>query len=171
MQMKHKKILLVLALVLAFVLAGCGAEESPYSVNDSQGYTVSVKYDANGGIFTTNTSVMVDSYDITQVPQAGGVASIALLPYVLLTEDLSAISVTPLAVILLLVAGIVHTGFTYWLYFGSMEHLPSHTVALLSYIDPILAIILSVLLLREPMTLASAIGAVLILGAAYVSEK
>ena len=80
MQMKHKKILLVLALVLAFVLAGCGAEESPYSVNDSQGYTVSVKYDANGGIFTTNTSVMVDSYDITQVPQAGGVASIALLP-------------------------------------------------------------------------------------------
>ena len=98
-------------------------------------------------------------------------ASVALLPYVLLTENLGAISLSPLAAVLLLVAGIVHTGFAYWLYFGSMNDLPSHTVALLSYIDPILAIVLSVLLLHEPMTITAAIGAVLILGAAYVSEK
>lgn len=111
----------------------------------------------------------VPAWDKTVLQLA--MASIALLPYVLLTENFSVISLTPLAVILLLVAGVIHTGLTYWLYFGSMEHLPSHTVALLSYIDPILAIIMSVLLLREPMTLASGIGAVLILGAAYVSEK
>ena len=89
----------------------------------------------------------------------------------LVTEDLSAISLTPVAVLLLLVAGIIHTGFAYWLYFGSMNDLPSHTVALLSYMDPILAILLSVVLLREPMSLSAAIGAVLILGAAYISEK
>lgn len=78
--MKHKKILMALLLLLAAcVLAGCGAEESPYAVNDSQGYTLSVKYDANGGIFTTNTSVMVDSYNLSQVPQSGGKASVALL--------------------------------------------------------------------------------------------
>ena len=76
--MKRKWILTAL-LVLALVLSACGAEESPYAVNDSQGYTLSVKYDANGGIFTTNTSVMVDSYDLSQVPQDGGKASIALL--------------------------------------------------------------------------------------------
>lgn len=111
----------------------------------------------------------VPSYDKTIFQL--GLASIALFPYVLLTENWSAVSLTPTALILLLVAGIIHTGIAYWLYFGSMDHLPSHTVALLSYIDPILAIFLSVLLLREPMTLSSGIGAVMILGAAYISEK
>lgn len=111
----------------------------------------------------------IPSYDKTILQLA--TASAALLPYVLVTEDLSAISLTPVAVLLLLVAGIIHTGFAYWLYFGSMNDLPSHTVALLSYMDPILAILLSVILLREPMSLSAAIGAVLILGAAYISEK
>ena len=111
----------------------------------------------------------IPSYDKTILQLA--TASAALLPYVLLTEDLSVISLTPVAVLLLLVAGIIHTGFAYWLYFGSMNDLPSHTVALLSYMDPILAILLSVVLLREPMSLSAAIGAVLILGAAYISEK
>ncbi len=98
-------------------------------------------------------------------------ASIALLPYVLLTENISAISVTPLAAMLLLIVGILHTGIAYWLYFGAMGNLPSHTIALMSYIDPVLAILLSVIVLREPMTLTAGIGAVLILTAAYFSEK
>lgn len=111
----------------------------------------------------------IPAYDKTILQLA--TASAALLPYVLLTEDLSVISLSPVAMLLLLVAGIIHTGFAYWLYFGSMNDLPSHTVALLSYMDPILAILLSVVLLREPMSLSAAIGAVLILGAAYISEK
>lgn len=98
-------------------------------------------------------------------------ASLALFPYVLLTENLCAVAVTPLSVCLLLVAGIVHTGIAYWLYFGSMGNLNAQTVALLSYLDPILAIVLSMVLLQEPMTVLAAIGAVLILGAAYISEK
>ena len=57
------------------------------------------------------------------------------------------------------------------LYFGSLNHPPSHTVALLSYIDPILAIFLSVVLLWEPMTPTSFAGAVMILTAACLSEK
>ena len=111
----------------------------------------------------------VPSYDKTIFQL--GLASIALLPYVLLTENWSAVSLTPTALILLLIAGIIHTGIAYWLYFGSMDNLPSHTVALLSYIDPILAIFLSVLLLREPMSLSAGIGAVMILSATYISEK
>ena len=111
----------------------------------------------------------VPSYDKTIFQL--GLASIALLPYVLLTENWSAVSLTPTALILLLIAGIIHTGIAYWLYFGSMDNLPSHTVALLSYIDPILAIFLSVLLLHEPMSLSAGIGAVMILGATYISEK
>lgn len=111
----------------------------------------------------------VPSYDKTIFQLS--LASIALLPYVLLTENWSSIALTPVALALLLVAGILHTGIAYWMYFGSMDCLPSHTVALLSYIDPILAIFLSVLLLKEPMSVSAGIGAVMILGAAYISEK
>lgn len=98
-------------------------------------------------------------------------ASAALLPYVLVTEDITQISMTGFGIFMLLTMGILHTGLAYLLYFGSMGSLRAHTVALLSYIDPVLAIILSALLLREPLTLLGAVGAVLILGAAYISEK
>ncbi len=98
-------------------------------------------------------------------------ASAALLPYVLFTENWSQITVTGLSVVLLLIAGVVHTGLAYWLYFGSMGALKAQTIALLSYIDPILAIVLSMVVLKEPMSILSGIGAVLILGAAYISEK
>ena len=111
----------------------------------------------------------IPSYDKTIIQLF--VASMALVPYVLLTEDVSSVAFTPLSVCLLLVAGIIHTGFAYQLYFGSMDHLKAHTVALFSYIDPVLAIVLSMLVLREPMSILSGIGAVMILGAAYVCEK
>ena len=111
----------------------------------------------------------IGPYDKTILQLAA--ASVALLPYVLLTEDWSAVMVTPLSGVLLLTAGVIHTGLAYWLYFGSMTGLNAQTVALFSYIDPILAIVLSMLLLKEPMSISSAIGAVMILVAAYVSEK
>lgn len=111
----------------------------------------------------------IGAYDKTISQLA--VASIVLLPYVLLTEDVTAYSYTALPLLLLGLAGIVHTGIAYWLYFGSMGNLKAQTVALYSYIDPILAIVLSMLVLKEPMTAAAGIGAVMILGAAFVSEQ
>ncbi len=76
-----KKALVTLCLLLAVLaLVGCAAEQTPYEINDTQNYTVSVKYDANGGFFTTNTFVMVDSYDISALPVDGdGNAQLALI--------------------------------------------------------------------------------------------
>ncbi len=69
-----------LALAIATFFAGCTAEPTPYETNNDKGYTVSVKYDANGGIFTTNTSVIVDSFNASTAPQgADGKTAIALL--------------------------------------------------------------------------------------------
>ena len=59
-------VLTLLALGILFIATGCGDVEDPYQTNDEAGYTVSVKYDANGGTFTTNTSVIVDSYNISE---------------------------------------------------------------------------------------------------------
>ena len=56
------------------------------------------------------------------------------------------------------------------MYFGSIEYVNVQTTAILSYIDPVTALLLSVLVLNENMTLKSFIGAVLIIGAALLSE-
>ena len=82
----------------------------------------------------------------------------------------AAVVLTPLIVFMLIIVGVVHTGIAYALYFGSMNGLKAQTVALFSYIDPIVAIILSAMFLKEPMTIYSAIGAVLVLGATMISE-
>lgn len=81
MKLKRKAILLALLVLTALVLVtGCAKNEDPYLTNDEEGYNVSIKFDANGGFFTTNTSVIVDSYNLEALPKdAEGNAQIALL--------------------------------------------------------------------------------------------
>lgn len=110
----------------------------------------------------------VPAYDRTIV-QLGSSAAV-LLPYVLLVEEVSIEAFTPGVIALLLVVGIVHTGIAYALYFGSLMQLKAQTAAILSYIDPVVAVLLSALVLREHMSLLSSLGAVLVLGAAVISE-
>jgi drug/metabolite transporter (DMT)-like permease len=110
----------------------------------------------------------IRSYDITIVEL--GISAIVLLPYNLLTVDFTAISIDGKGILMLAILCIVHTGIAYWLYFGSLPHLPAQTSALLSYIDPVVAILLSALLLHEPMDALCAIGAVLVLGSTVLSE-
>ena len=98
-----------------------------------------------------------------------GLAAALLLPYTLLTGEFS-MSMDASSAVMMLLVGVVHTGFAYCLYFGSISGLRAQTVALLSYIDPVVAIVLSALLLGERMTIAGAAGAVLVLGATLVSE-
>ncbi len=97
-------------------------------------------------------------------------AAVVLIPYVIFAEKSSFAGSTPFVIFMLLVVGIVHTGLSYALYFGSMSSLPTQTVAIFSYIDPVVAVILSALLLKEEMTVAGIVGAGLILGAAIWGE-
>lgn len=99
-----------------------------------------------------------------------GFAGAVILPYTLLTENLAEIKLDATAGILLAIVAIVHTGISYALYFGSLKDLNTQTVAILSYIDPIVAIVLSAVILKEPLTVYSIIGAVLILGSTLISE-
>lgn len=110
----------------------------------------------------------VNAFDRTIVQLAA--SSVALLPYVLLAESLAGIQLHITGMALVLTAGIVHTGVAYALYFGALKDIPAQTAALLSYIDPVGAVLLSALLLREDMSAPAIIGAVLVLGAAAVSE-
>ena len=110
----------------------------------------------------------VDTYRKTTVQLLS--AGLAMVPYLLLTGGFSTEGFSVSATVLLLVVGVVHTGIAYALYFGSMDGLRVQTVAILSYIDPVSALLFSAFLLREPLSPLNILGAVMIIGSAMVSE-
>lgn len=91
-------------------------------------------------------------------------AMVVLIPYVAVTSGVNLKALDGLGWGCLLIVGLVHTGVTYCLYFSSLKELPGQKAAILSYIDPLVAVIVSVGLLGETMTLWQGIGGVLILG-------
>ena len=120
-------------------------------------------------IVINKTVTGVDPFEKTIIQLAS--AAVVLIPYILLTEDMVAIHPDGMTVILVLIVGVIHTGFVYYLYFGSMERLNAQAVAILSYIDPVVAVLASWIFLKEPLTLMVIIGAVLIIGSAILSER
>ena len=110
----------------------------------------------------------IDAYRKTMVQLLS--AGIVMIPYLLVTNGLGSAEFTPTAAILLLVVGIVHTGIAYVLYFGSIDRLNVQSIAILSYIDPVSALLFSAFLLREPLSALNIVGAVMIIGSAVVSE-
>lgn len=111
----------------------------------------------------------IEGTDVTLTQLA--ISAVVLLPYVLAVEKIGTVSFTPISIIMLLVIGVLHTGIAYALYYSSIGNLEAQTIALYSYIDPVVSVILSVLILREEMSLVKLAGAVMILGAAMMSEK
>ncbi len=99
------------------------------------------------------------------------VSAIILLPYVLIKDNMNFSGMDLKSVILVLVLGIIHTGIAYFLYFTSMKELKGQTIAALSYIDPISAVIFSTIFLGEGMNTLQIIGGILILSSTYISEK
>ena len=93
-----------------------------------------------------------------------------LLPYVLCTSGVTLHRLDALGWGMLLVVGGVHTCLAYCLYFPSLKALPGQETAILSYIDPLLACVLSVTLLGESMTPVQLIGGALILGFTLINE-
>lgn len=91
-------------------------------------------------------------------------AIIVLVPYVLLTDGVNLQSLNGKGWAFLLVIGLVHTGITYCLYFSSLKELPGQKAAILSYIDPLVAVLISVVVLNEKMTVMQIVGGLLILG-------
>ncbi len=111
--------------------------------------------------------VVADAYEKSIIQLA---AAIILVPYLLMTEDASQIALSGTAVGMVLLVGIAHTGIAYALYFGSMRHLKAQSIAVMSYIDPVFALLLSAALLHERLTVLGMAGAALIIGSAIVSE-
>ena len=91
-------------------------------------------------------------------------AIVTLLPYVACTGGVNLGGLGQTGWICLLVVGLLHTGVTYCLYFSSLKELPGQEAAILSYIDPLVAIVIGVAVLGEPLSWQQLLGGAMILG-------
>lgn len=98
-------------------------------------------------------------------------AIVTLLPYVACTGGFHLSSLGSKGWVNLLIVGLIHTGITYCLYFSSLKELPGQEAAILSYVDPLMAVVISVAILGENISLPQIIGGILILGFAIWNEK
>lgn len=167
-----RKILCVAAALLGMVFVSGVLQTGIPAPSEARG----ILYGLGAAVFYAVVILMnqgiknISAYDKTMLQLGTGAA--VLLPYVLLTESVGEITAAMTAPVLafLLIVALVHTGVAYVLYFSSMGQLKAQTIAIFSYIDPIIAIVLSALLLKENIGIFGIIGAILVLGATFTSE-
>ena len=109
----------------------------------------------------------ISPYDTTVVQLL--TAGIILLPYTIFAESNNMSALDGVDILIILLTCLLHTAVAYLLFFSAVRDLPAETVAIFGYLDPIVAVICS-LILREPMTIATGIGGVLIVASLILSE-
>lgn len=97
-------------------------------------------------------------------------SSITIFPYALIHNHGMTLNIDLRSVVIVLILGVIHTGFAYCLYFSGMAHLPVQTIAIFGYLEPVVSVLCSVFILNEDLTLIGWIGAFLILFSAVMSE-
>ena len=99
------------------------------------------------------------------------ISAIAILvPYVAFTGGCTLGGMNGAGWACLLVVGLVHTGVSYCLYFSALRDIPGQEAAILSYVDPLVAVVISVFFLGEAITATQLIGGALILGFTLLNE-
>lgn len=144
-------------------------------VGDSGNHVIGIMYGLLAAMFYASVILMnkfiknQSDFDTTVAQLT--VAAIVLLPYVLVKEDMSVSALDIESVIFILILGIFHTGVAYLLYFSAIKELKGQRIAILSYIDPISAVIFAAIFLAEGMTLFHIAGGILILGSTMLNER
>lgn len=98
-------------------------------------------------------------------------AILVLIPYVACTGGFHLAGMPALGWGCLLEVGLFHTGVTYCMYFSALKELSGQEASILSYIDPLVAVVISVLVLHEPITASQLAGGILILGFTLWNES
>ncbi|MBQ6622402.1 MAG: DMT family transporter [Mogibacterium sp.] len=168
-KLSGKRICCILIAFAGMILVS-GALQTGFDLSQMKGVLLAVAGAAlYAGVVLINKKLRdIDAIDATVIQLL--VAGTAALPYTLMTEDLGSLEFRVTGVLLLLLLGAFHTGFCYIIYFDAIGKLKAQTVAILSYIDPVEAVLLSALVLHEKLTWMTVAGAVMILGATLISE-
>ena len=169
-QLTARKLLCIAVALIGMVFVSGVADSGLPAAGEAKGILLGLLTAVLYGCIVLSNKQLRDisAYDRTLVQLF--ITTLVLIPYCILHGDFVGLQITGGQLALLLILGVVHTGFAYSLYFGSMAYLPAQTLAILSYLDPVTAVLLSALVLHEPLSGFEILGAVCILGAAVVSE-
>lgn len=99
----------------------------------------------------------------TTIPQLF-LAALILLPYVLTVGEMQPLFQSDRTVPLLLALGLIHTGLGFLLFFIGIKGLKAQEIAILSYLDPLTSVLISLFIFSERMTALQIAGAILICG-------
>lgn len=169
-KLTFKKLLCTVAAIIGMVFVSGILNGNGIKTRDIKGILFGLGAAAlYSAVVILNKKVVVKDVYEKSIIQLGA-AAIILIPYLLLTEDITKTTLNGTAVCMVLLVGIVHTGIAYALYFGSMKNLKAQSIAVMSYIDPVFALLLFAVILHEGLTVYGAIGGILIIGSAFVSE-
>ena len=164
-----KKVVCVLIAFAGMILVS-GVLQTGLHISELKG----VMFGVAGGFFYAMV-VLINKYmkDISPVNTTivqMALVSVIMVPYSAATGAFSEVSITAVGIICLLILGCLHTGIGYIIYFDAVNKLSTQTVGILSYIDPVEAVLLSAFFLKEPISIFTIVGAVMILGATAFSE-
>ena len=160
--------------ILCFVVSTAGLVLITGIQTDGNSQLTGILFGLSAAVFYATVILMnkfikgVDGLHRTFIQFVGAV--IVLVPYVALTGGVTLGSLNSAGWINLLIVGLVHTGLCYCLYFSALKDLPGQKAAILSYVDPLVAVLISVTVLQEPMSPIQWVGGALILGATLVNE-
>jgi len=166
-----KVVCIISAMVGLFLIVNPGGS----GTSGSQNHVVGIFYGLLAAAFYASIVLMnkfiknLSGFETTLVQLM--VAALVLFPYIWWQGNLNFAGLNLTSIMFILIIGIVHTGLGYFLYFTSIKELKGQTIAVLSYIDPISAVIIAAIFLSESMTLIQIIGGALILGSTFLSEK
>ncbi len=164
-----KKVLCILAALggLALIVNSNASQAGDYN------HKLGITYAVIGAFFYASLVVLnkfvKDISNSTMTIFQLFMAAVAIIPF-LFINGMTVMNIDGRSLIFLFIVGILHTGIVYIIYLSTVKHLEGQTLAILSYIDPIFAVILSSIILSESLGFLQIIGGILILGSAFISE-
>lgn len=162
---------IIMAMIGLFLIVNNGGN----TTNGSYNHTVGILFGLLAAALYASVILMnkfiknLSGYETTLVQLL--VSALVLLPYILMKEHVRFSDLNSTPIIFILILGIIHTGIAYFLYFTAVKELKGQTIAVLSYIDPISAVIIAAIVLGESMGLVQMVGGALILSSTFLSER
>ncbi len=168
---KKKMVCLVMAMIGLFLVINAESND----INSSYQHVKGILYGISGAALYASIILMnkyiknLSGFETTLIQLI--VSALVLLPVLLYQNSLKIAHISSTAWVLILILGIIHTGCAYLLYFSSIKNLKGQSIAILSYIDPISAVVMASIFLEENITFFQIIGGILILGSTFFSES
>ncbi|MBU3110256.1 DMT family transporter [Clostridium lacusfryxellense] len=165
-----KILCVIVAMSGLFLIVSVGGD----NITDSSNHLLGITYGLCAAVLYASIILMnkfikdLSGFESTLIQLA--IATLVLLPIIIYRGNIHVSKISSVAWIFILIVGVLHTGISYLMYFSSIQELKGQSIAILSYIDPISAVILASIFLGETITLIKIIGGVLILGSTFLSE-